>query len=224
MCVKVANYVRVSTEDQDLQRQLEATLEYAESLGSDQAIETFRDKATGTNTDRPQFRELIDRADEFDAIVVNSVSRLARSVRDFEDVVDRIVEDADTELHIISEGFEIRPDDSDPYQRAMLQMLSVFAELEAEMAQARTREGLRTRMSNDDYHHGPAPLGFEKNDGRLIEAANFDHVVVTLQEVASDNLSKRKAARELDCARATINRALDRAELYGIEAATEGSR
>jgi len=215
--VNVANYVRVSTEDQDLKRQLEATLEYAEQLGSDQAIETFRDKSTGTDTNRREFQDLLDRAGEFDAIVVNSVSRLARSVRDFEDVVDRIVEDAGTELHIISEGFEIRPDDTDPYQRAMLQMLSVFAELEAEMAQARTREGLRTRMQNDEYHHGPAPLGFEKNDGRLIEAANFDHVVVTLQEVASENLSKRKAARELDCARATISRALERAELYGID-------
>lgn len=215
--VTVANYVRVSTEDQDLERQLEATLEYAEQLGPDQAIETFRDKSTGTDTNRREFQALLDRAEEFDAIVVNSVSRLARSVRDFEDVVDRIVEDAGTELHIISEGFEIRPDDTDPYQRAMLQMLSVFAELEAEMAQARTREGLRTRMQNDEYHHGPAPLGFEKNDGRLIEAANFDHVAVTLQEVASENLSKRKAARELDCARATISRALDRAELYGID-------
>ena len=219
--MKVANYVRVSTEDQDLQRQLEATLEYADQLGSDQAIETFRDKSTGTNTDRRQFRELLDRAEEFDAVVVNSVSRLARSVRDFEDVVDRIVEDADTELHIISEGFEIRPDDNDPYQHAMLQMLSVFAELEAEMAQARTREGLRTRMANDEYHHGPAPLGFEKNDGRLIESGRFDHVAVTLQEVAEDRLSKRKAAQELDCARATISRALDRAELYGIETPEE---
>ena len=216
--MKVANYVRVSTEDQDLQRQLEATLEYAKKLGATpDEIETYRDKATGTNTNRRQFNFMLEDADRFDAIVVNSVSRLARSVRDFEDVVDRIVEDADTELHIISEGFEIRPDDSDPYQRAMLQMLSVFAELEAEMAQARTREGLRTRMANDEYHHGPAPLGFEKSDGRLIESARFDHVAVTLQEVADDRMSKRKAAQELDCARATINRAIDRAELYGID-------
>jgi len=100
----------------------------------------------------------------------------------------------------------------------MLQMLSVFAELEAEMAQARTREGLRTRMANDEYHHGPAPLGFDKNDGHLIEAGNYDQVVVTLQEVAAGNLSKRKAARELDCARSTVKRALDRSELYGIDA------
>lgn len=218
MYVEVANYVRVSTEEQSLERQLEATMDYARDLGADpNEITTYRDKSTGTNIDRQQFRDMLDQAEQFDAIVVNSVSRLARSVRDFEDVVDRIVDEADTELHIISEGFELRPDESDPYQKAMIQMLSVFAELEAEMAQARTREGLRTRMQNDDYHHGPAPLGFKKNDGALIEGPQFDHVFVTLQEVANDDLSKRKAAQELDCARATINRALERAELYGIE-------
>lgn len=219
MCMKVANYIRVSTEQQSLERQLMITMDHAESIGADRAdVETFRDKSTGTNTNRRELRRLLDSAGGFDIIITTSVSRLARSVRDFEDVVDRIVEDADTELHIISEGFEIRPDDSDPYQRAMLQMLSVFAELEAEMAQARTREGLRTRMANDEYHHGPAPLGFDKNDGHLIEAGNYDQVVVTLQEVAAGNLSKRKAARELDCARSTVKRALDRSELYGIDA------
>ncbi|WP_181693278.1 recombinase family protein [Natronomonas sp. LN261] len=222
--MSVANYVRVSTEDQSLKRQLHATIEYAEDLGVDRsAIETFRDKSTGTDTNRQEFTELLERAEEFDAIVVHSVSRIARSIRDFEDTVDRVVDDAGTELHIISEGFELIPGENDPYQKAMLQMLAVFAELEAEMAQNRTREGLRTRMQNDEYHHGPAPLGFEKNDGRLIEGANYDHVVVILQEVVSNNLSKRKAASELDCARVTINRALERAELYGIEAESTAS-
>jgi DNA invertase Pin-like site-specific DNA recombinase len=71
-------------------------------------------------------------------------------------------------------------------------------------------------MQNDDYHHGPAPLGFDKNDGRLIEAATYDRVVAVLEGVRRDELSKRKAARQLDTSRATINRALDRAELYGL--------
>jgi DNA invertase Pin-like site-specific DNA recombinase len=98
----------------------------------------------------------------------------------------------------------------------MLQILGAFAELEAEMAQKRTKEGIRTRMENDEYHHGPAPLGFQKNDGRLIEAENFDRVRSVLELIQADELSKRKAATELDASRKTINRALDRAELYGL--------
>jgi DNA invertase Pin-like site-specific DNA recombinase len=217
--VNVGAYVRVSTEDQSLERQLEATNNYALDLGADRGdIEVYRDKSTGTNTDRSDYHRLLDDVgnNEFDAVVVNSVSRVARSIRDFEDTVEHIVEDNDTSLHIISEGFDIVPGDEDPYQRAMLQILGVFAELEAKMAQARTREGIRTRMENEEYHHGPAPLGFNKNDGHLIEAANFDRVVAVLEDVRRDDLSKRKAARELDTSRATINRALDRAEMYGL--------
>jgi len=107
--------------------------------------------------------------------------------------------------------------DEDPYQKAMLQLLGVFAELEAEMTRQRVREGIRTRMDNDEYHHGPAPLGFEKNDGHLREGPEYDHVRATLELVADDELSKRKAAKELDTSRRTINRALGRAELYDLE-------
>jgi DNA invertase Pin-like site-specific DNA recombinase len=218
--VDIACYIRVSTEEQSLERQLEATHEYAENLGAEPyEIETYRDKSTGTNTNRRQFRQMLSDVESgmYDAVVVQSVSRVARSIRDFDDTVDKIVEGCETQLHIIDEKFELMPGEEDPYQRAMLQILGVFAELEAKMAQQRTRDGLRTRMEEDGYHHGPAPLGFDKNDGRLIQAGEYDHVVVTLQQVAKGNMSKREAAGELDCARATVNRALERAELYGID-------
>jgi hypothetical protein len=75
---------------------------------------------------------------------------------------------------------------------------------------------IAARQNEDDYHHGPAPLGFEKDDGRLIESENYHDVVAVLDMMQKDELSKRKAAERLDCARSTIGRAIDRAELYGI--------
>jgi DNA invertase Pin-like site-specific DNA recombinase len=215
----VACYVRVSTKDQSLDRQLRSTTEYAERLGADlDDVEMYRDKQTGTNKSRSGYQDLLEdvQAGGYDAVVVNSVSRISRSIRDLDDTVDRIVGESDTALHIVSEGFDIRPGDDDPYQRALLQLLGVFAELEANMAQQRTKEGIRTRMQEDDYHHGPAPLGFEKNDGHLREGPEYDHVRATLELVAEDELSKRKAAAELDTSRRTINRALERPELYAL--------
>jgi DNA invertase Pin-like site-specific DNA recombinase len=213
----VACYVRVSTPDQSLDRQLEATHEYTDRQFDTTPVDTYRDKSTGTDTDRSGLREMLGAVDvgSYDAVVVNSVSRISRSIRDLDETVDRIVDQADTELHIISEGLQMTGED-DPYQKAMLQLLGVFAELEAEMTRQRVREGIRTRQQNEDYHHGPAPLGFEKDDGYLIEAANFDRVRSVLELVESDDLSKRKAARELDTSRRTINRALDRLELYNL--------
>ena len=217
----IACYCRVSTEDQSLDRQMEATAEYAErEFGADLAdLEYYRDKSTGTDTARDGYHELLDdvAGGDVDAVVANSVSRVSRSIRDLDKTVETIVDEHDAELHIVSEGLKMTGD-NDPYQKAMLQLLGVFAELEAEMTRQRVREGIQTRMNDDEYHHGPAPLGFKKNDGHLIEADGYDRVRTTLELVQDGDLSKRKAARELDTSRRTINRALERAELYNLAA------
>lgn len=215
----IACYCRVSTDAQNMDRQLEATREYAqrEFDASVSDLEIYRDKSTGTNTNRDGYKTMIDDAESgaLDAVVVNSVSRICRSISDLERTATHL-EDYSVELHIVGEGLTLRPGESDPYQTALFQLLGVFAELEANMTQQRTREGIAARQQNDDYHHGPAPLGFEKDDGQLIESDTYHEVVTVLDMVQKGELSKRKAATRLDCARSTIGRALDRAELYGL--------
>lgn len=215
----IACYVRVSTADQSLERQLTSTQQYAEGeFDADlDDLEIYRDKSTGTDTDRSGYQDMIGDADrgDLDAVVVHSVSRVCRSISDLERTASRL-EEAGTALHIVSEGLTIKPGDDDPFQRALFQLLGVFAELEANMAQQRTREGIAARQQNDDYHHGPAPLGFEKDSGQLVEGDDYHDVVAVLDMIQKDELSKRKGARRLGTSRATINRSLDRAELYGL--------
>ncbi|WP_363466096.1 recombinase family protein [Halogeometricum borinquense] len=207
----------MSTEDQSVDRQRSATTSYVIDTLDRPLNETvaWTDKSTGTDTERSGYQDMIDALEDLDAVVVKSVSRISRSIRDLDRTVERF-ESADTELHIIDEGLQIRPDDDDPFQRAVLQLLGVFAELEANMAQQRTREGIAARQANDEYHHGPAPLGFSKNDGRLVEADDYDRVTTVLEMVSKGEMSKRAAAYELETSRRTIGRALDRGGLYGI--------
>jgi len=226
----VACYCRVSTPEQNLDRQLEDTTEYAQKHLETALADTkvYKDKSTGTDTDRSGYQELLHDVEhgldqqewygdgEIDAVVVKSVSRVARSIRDLDRTVERF-EKHDAELHLIDESLVMKPDDDDPFQRAMFQLLGVFAELEANITQNRVKEGIAIRQNNEEYHHGPAPLGFEKNDGHLIEAPNFDNVRAALDSIQNDELSKRQAAKELDTSRRTINRALDRSELYGLQ-------
>jgi hypothetical protein len=79
-------------------------------------------------------------------------------------------------------------------------------------------DAIKKRQENDDeYRHGPAPIGFEKDSGQLVEAENYHRVCEVLDQVARDELSKRKASQELDTSRRTIQRSVeDRAELYGL--------
>ncbi|WP_244509598.1 recombinase family protein [Haloferax larsenii] len=207
----------MSTEDQSVDRQRSATTSYVTDTLDRPLNETvaWTDKSTGTDTERSGYQDMIDALEDLDAVVVKSVSRISRSIRDLDRTVEQF-ESADTELHIIDEGLQIRPDDDDPFQRAVLQLLGVFAELEANMAQQRTREGIAARQANDEYHHGPAPLGFSKDDGRLVEADDYDRVTTVLEMVSKGEMSKRAAAYELETSRRTIGRALDRGGLYGI--------
>ncbi|MHC3382063.1 recombinase family protein [Haloarcula sp. H-GB5] len=218
----VATYVRVSTADQNLDRQLNATHDYAtDELGVEpNEIQTYRDKSTGTNVARSGYQSLLeDAADgEIDAVVVHEVSRIARSISDLETTVERL-RSAGVAVHIVSERMVLQPDqeDEDPYQRALFQMLGVFAELDAKIKRQNIRQGIAARQESDEYRHGPAPLGFAKDDGRLVENADYHRVCEVLEEVARDQMSQRQAAKELDCTRKTIRTAVrERPELYDL--------
>jgi DNA invertase Pin-like site-specific DNA recombinase len=218
--MQVAAYARVSTAEQNLDRQLTATTNYAsERFGVEpDAIAYYRDKSTGTNTRRSGYQSLMSDVDDgaLDAVVVHEVSRVARSIGDLEQTVERL-DDADTELHIVSNSMVFKPGEHDPYQRALLQLLGVFAELEAEIKRRNIREGIAARQESDEYQHGPAPLGFAKQDGQLREGADYHRVVAVLDQVQRGDMSQRQAAKELDTSRRTIRRAVEeRPELYGL--------
>jgi len=215
----VGCYVRVSTAEQNLDRQLESTTEYAQDeLGADLAeIETYRDKSTGTNTERGGYRDLMADVEtgDVDAVVVHEISRMARSLQDLERTVSRVTDEGG-EVHFVRDGLSFGDGKERPMHRLQLQMLGAFSEWEARVKQMNTREGIAARQQQDDYHHGPAPLGFEKDDGQLVEAQNYHDVVAVLEMVQKGELSKRKAADRLNCARSTVNRGLDRSDLYGL--------
>lgn len=216
--MNVIRYHRVSTHQQNLQRQASATEKYVEQHFPDADVRTEADADTGTNTDREGYHRVMNavEAGEVDAIVVKDLSRVARSVRDLMRTVDKVREHG-VELHFIDDPVKVRPNDDDPTQELLMQVMAAFAEFEAKITRQRIREGIAARQESDDYHHGPAPLGFDKEDGMLIEADDYDRVCAVLEMVQHDELSKRKAAKRLTTSRATIGRALDRPELYGLE-------
>lgn len=213
----VARYHRVSTENQNLRRQTQATKEYIETHDLGDETRQYEDASTGTDTDRSGYKQLISDVEsgEIDAVVVKSVSRISRSISDLSRTVEKLAEH-DTALYVIDQGMQIEPTENDPYQKALLHLMGVFAELEADITQQRVRDGIAARQESDDYHHGRPPLGFDKEDGKLYEAENYHKVCVTLDQVRAGEKSKRQAAEDLNTSRPTIDRALDRAELYGL--------
>jgi len=208
----------VSTENQNLTRQTTATEQYVTEEYPDADVETYADADTGTDTDRTDYQRLMSdvRSGDVGTIVVKDMSRVARSVRDLMRTVDTVREHG-VALEFIDDPITVRPNDNDPTQDLMLQVLGAVAEFEAKITQQRVREGIAARQESDDYHHGPAPLGFEKDDGLLVESTEYDRVCAVLEMVANDEVSQREAAGRLDCGRKTVRRAVrENPELYGL--------
>lgn len=218
MTENLAIYTRVSTPEQDIEKQVEQLVNYTERYYPDSNPSLFKDESTGTDTERSGYKRLMDSIDEFDVVVVRSVSRVSRSIRDLSRIADEF-EESGTKLEFKNEPIEIDPASDDPYSKAMFQLLGVFAELEAEMTRHRIKDSIQTLQENG-FKWGRAPLGFRKNDGELIPTSDFDNVCTVLEMVDEDEMSQRKASQRLETSRTTIRRALEdeeRRQLYNLD-------
>lgn len=123
-------YARVSTNQQDLARQLDML----ESYGYDKLIE---EKFTGTTKNREGLQELLKWVQAGDTIVVESISRLGRNTLD----ILQMVEDFDKRgINFVSLKENI--DGTTPSGKAMVGMFAVMAQLERDLLVQRVQEGL----------------------------------------------------------------------------------
>ena len=88
---KVFNYLRVSTKEQNEERQRVAMQEFNQANGFENVIEMV-DKSSGTNTDRPQLQLLLQVVGEGDLVVIQSIDRLSRNYNECKDLWKQITD------------------------------------------------------------------------------------------------------------------------------------
>ena len=131
-------YVRVSTLDQNEQRQLEGQV----------LDRVFTDKASGKDTARPQLTELLRFVREGDAVVVHSMDRLARNLDDLRALVQGLTRRGVREF--LKEQLVFTGDDS-PMANLMLSVMGAFAEFERSLIRERQREGIALAQQRGAY-------------------------------------------------------------------------
>lgn len=135
-------YARVSTVNQNLSSQMK-------SLSEEGCTKIYRDKFTGTKTDRPQFQELLSIIKEGDTLVVTKLDRFARSVRDALDIIRDLFEKG-VNVHVLNMGLV----ENTPTGRLIFNIMSSFAEFERDMIVERTQEGKAIAKQRDDFREG----------------------------------------------------------------------
>ena len=127
----IFGYARVSTEAQNLDRQLDALRKYGVDM-------IFNEKMTGTKKDRPELAKLIDRMTEGDTVVIESLSRLGRSTKDLIELAELF---QDKGVHLVSMKENI--DTSTPTGKLLFTLMSAIAQFESDTIADRTQEWLR---------------------------------------------------------------------------------
>ena len=125
-------YARVSTQDQNLDLQIEA-------LNKAGCQKIFDDKISGSRTERPGLAKALEMLREGDTLVVWKLDRLGRSVKNLVDLVG--------ELHKQGVQFKSLTDSIDtgtPSGRFFFHVMASLAEMERELTIERTRAGLET--------------------------------------------------------------------------------
>jgi len=128
----IYGYARVSTQKQDLSRQLDLLKEY-------NCNEILTEKMTGTKSERPELERLKDKLRPGDIVVVESFSRLGRSTKDLIDLVNYF-EEHDIKLISNKENFDM----STAQGKLMMTVFQAFSQFERDLIVERTREGLKS--------------------------------------------------------------------------------
>lgn len=123
---------------------------------------------SGAKMDRPALQELmkdVRRSDGPDIVIVWKLDRLSRSQKDTLYLVEDVFGSNGVDFVSMNENF----DTSTPFGKAMIGILSVFAQLEREQIKERMSMGSVARAKSGLFHGGPnIPIGYDYVDGKLI--------------------------------------------------------
>lgn len=145
-------YARVSTLDQ-------STTVQREALEKAQCDRIYEESASGTTRDgRDELTRVLEVLREDDTLVVTRIDRLARSMKDLQDIVYDL-----KQRGIYLEATEQPIDTSTAAGKAFLDMLGVFAEFETNLRKERQLEGIAKAKAKGVYKGG-APLSEEKKE------------------------------------------------------------
>lgn len=179
MSKRVGIYIRVSTQEQanegySIPAQKERLINYCKAKDWN-IVDIYIDAGfSGSTLDRPAMQKLIKEINRLDLVLVYKLDRLSRSQKDTLYLIEDVFLKNDVDFVSMNESF----DTSTPFGRAMIGILSVFAQLERETIKERSLMG-RLERAKEGYFHGGgfAPVGYDYN-GRDLVINNYEAMQV----------------------------------------------
>ncbi|WP_412504495.1 recombinase family protein [Roseovarius sp. SYSU LYC5161] len=174
-------YRRVSSEGQNLDRQ---------DLG--ELDKVFEEKLSGKSAkDRPALQAMIDYAREGDSVVVYSIDRMARDLRDLQDIISTLI-DKGVAITFLSERLTFSADADDALAKLQLQMMGAFAEFERNIIKKRQAEGIAKAKAAGKFKGGKKRIDRDQ-----------------VHQLRDEGLSTYKIAAQMGISRMSVHRILN---------------
>jgi len=185
--MKIAIYLRVSTQEQNTDLQRKELLEYV-TARSWFIYKIYEDKATGTNSNRPELKLLLNDAKKrkFDIVLCWKLDRFFRSLKDLINTLQEL-----SDLGIQFASYRDNLDLTTATGRLMTQIIGAFAEFEASMIKERVLAGLREAKRKNIKLGRPK----QRDDKKILllhsQGLSFRKIAMTL------NISKSMVQRSI---------------------------
>lgn len=199
---KVALYVRVSTARQDqegysIPLQKERLIAYCKAKGWVVAGIFVDPGHSGSSLERPGITALMEgvKAGKYDVVLVYKLDRLSRSQKDTLYLIEDIFMANNTDFVSMQESF----DTTTIYGRAMVGILSVFAQMERETIAERTLMGRAGRAEEGWWHGGGTePIGYNYVDGVLVIDKEEARQVKAVYNLYASGFSVTEISRRME--------------------------
>lgn len=175
-------YIRVSTEDQSTARQLAGV----------EVTRVFEDRVSGKSVERPALQEMLLYLRSGDELVVHSMDRLARNLRDLLDLITKLTSKG-VRVSFVKEGISLTGDDS-PMAKLMLSMMGAFAEFERSLILERQKEGIAVAKAAGAY----------KGRRPKLSAAQEEEI----RKLAQTRITRTELAEKYSISRGTLYKVL----------------
>jgi DNA invertase Pin-like site-specific DNA recombinase len=170
-------YIRVSTVDQNTERQ----------LGGITFDKVFEDRCSGKDTNRPALTRLLDHVREGDTVHVHDISRMARNLEDLINLVKTLnAKSVSIKFHKENMTFT---GEQNPMQELMLGILGSVYQFERSMLLERQREGIQKAKEEGKYQGRPNSIDRDE-----------------VKALLDSGLSIRKVASQLGIAASSVQR------------------
>ncbi|MFV8808443.1 recombinase family protein [Aerococcus urinaeequi] len=178
-------YARVSTRHQDLEGQLR-------QLEEEHCDQIFFEKITGTKSDRPDFKKLLEAVRSGDTIVVTKLDRFARSTQDALNTIKYLFEKG-VRVNVLNLGII----ENTSTGRLIFTIFSAFADFERDLIVERTQEGKEIAKQRPGFKEG-RPRKFSQQQielgMKLLETHSYTEVE-KMTGISKSTLTRYKRKR-----------------------------